>query len=60
MGCKDGVLTKPLLKNLTVNCFTFEEKARPMYNDTFRALSVPLHRKKTTTGRKKLQISNYK
>ena len=27
-GCKDAVLPKPLLRNGTINCFTFEENTR--------------------------------
>ena len=33
MGCKDAVLTKPLLKIRTKNCLTFEENTRQPYND---------------------------
>ena len=29
MGCKGVVLPKPLLKNCTINCLTFEENTRP-------------------------------
>ena len=41
MGCKDAVLLKPLLKNWTIKCLTFEESTRQPYNDNlclFRAL----------------------
>ena len=46
MGCKDAVLPKPLLKNCTINCLTFEENTRQPYNDNlsiFRALALHLH-----------------
>ena len=46
MGCKDAVLTEPLLKNHTINCFTYEENTRQPYNDNlclFRALALHLH-----------------
>ena len=33
MGCKDEVLTEPLLRNGTVNCLTSEERTRQPYND---------------------------
>ena len=44
-GCKDAVLPKPLLKNHTINCLTFEENTRQPYNDNlclFRALALHL------------------
>ena len=47
MGCKDAVLPKPLLKNCTINCLTFEENTRQPYNDNlclFRALALHLHK----------------
>ena len=40
MGCKDSVLTEPLLKNPKANCQTFEKKTRKPYKDNlclFRA-----------------------
>ena len=43
MGCKDAVLPEPLLKNHTINCLTFEENARQLYEDNlclFRALAL--------------------
>ena len=46
MGCKDAVLTKPLLKNHTMNPLTFEESTRQPYNDNLcllRALAFHLH-----------------
>ena len=46
MGCKNAVLPKPLLKNHTINCLTFEESTRKPYNDNlclFRALALHLH-----------------
>ena len=46
MGCKNAVLPKPLLKNHTINCLTFEESTRQPYNDNlclFRALALHLH-----------------
>ena len=33
MGCKNAVLSEPLLKNHTINCLTFEENTRQPYND---------------------------
>ena len=47
MGCKDAVSPKPLLKNCTINCLTFEENTRQPYNENlclFRALALHLHR----------------
>ena len=46
MGCKNAVLSEPLLKNHTINCLTFEENTRQPYNDNlclFRALALHLH-----------------
>ena len=46
MGCKNAVLSEPLLKNHTINCLTFEEFTRQPYNDNlclFRALALHLH-----------------
>ena len=46
MGYKDTVLPKPLLRNGTVNCLTFEENTRQPYNDNlclFGALALHLH-----------------
>ena len=46
MGCKNAVLPKPLLKNHTINCLTFEENTRQPYNDSlclFRALPLHMH-----------------
>ena len=46
MGCKNAVLPKPLLRNGTINCLTFEESTRQPYNDNlylFRALALHLH-----------------
>ena len=46
MGCKNAVLPEPLLKNHTINCLTFEETTRQLYNDKlclFRALALHLH-----------------
>ena len=40
MGCKDSVLTEPLLKNRKANCQTFEKNTRKPYKDNlclFRA-----------------------
>ena len=47
MGWKNAVLPKPLLKNCTINCLTFEENTRQPYNDNLcfvRALALHLHR----------------
>ena len=47
MGCKDAVLPKPLLKNCTINCLTYEENTRQPFNDNmclFRALALHLYR----------------
>ena len=46
MGCKDAVVSEPLLKNFTINCLTFEENTRQTYNSNlclFRALALHLH-----------------
>ena len=46
MGCKDAVLTEPLLRNGTINCLTFEENTRQPYKDNlclFRAPALNLH-----------------
>ena len=46
MGCKDTVLTRPLLKNHNVNCLTFERIKGQPYNDNlclFRSLALHLH-----------------
>ena len=46
MGCKNPVLTEPLIKNHTINCLTYEKNSRQPYNDNlcfFRALALHLH-----------------
>ena len=46
MCCKHTVLLEPLLRNCTVNCFTFERNTIQPYNDNlclFRALALHLH-----------------
>ena len=46
MGSKNAVLAKPLLRNGTINCLTYEENTRQPYNDNlclFRALALHLH-----------------
>ena len=46
MGCKNAVLTEPLLKTRTINCLTFDEITRQPYNDNLcllRALALHLH-----------------
>ena len=46
MGCKNAVLPKPLLKNHTINCLTFEENTRQPYNNNlclFRALALHMY-----------------
>ena len=46
MGCKNAVLPKPLMRNGTINCLTYEENKRLPYNDKlclFRALALHLH-----------------
>ena len=46
MGCKGAILPKPLLKNQTTNCLTFEENKRQPYIDNlcvFRALALHIH-----------------
>ena len=46
MGCKDADLSKPLLKNCTTNCLTYEENTRQPYNDNlclFLALALHSH-----------------
>ena len=46
MGCKNAVLPEHLLKNHTINYFTFEENMREPYNDNlclFYAPALHLH-----------------
>ena len=46
MCCKDAVLPKPVLKQCTINCFTFEENTRQPFNDNlylFRAVALGLN-----------------
>ena len=46
MGCKNGVLPKPLLRNDTINCLTYKENTGQPDNDNlcrFRALVFLLH-----------------
>ena len=46
MGCKDTVLTEPLLKNHNVNRLMFERNTRQPYDDKlclFKALALLLH-----------------
>ena len=46
MGCKNAVLTEPLLRNGTIDCLTIEESTKQPYNDNlclFRALALHLH-----------------
>ena len=46
MSCKDVVLLEPLLKNCTINCFTYEEKTRKLDNDNLCLSRAPaLHLK---------------
>ena len=41
MGCKNAVLPKPLFKSHTINCLTFEESTRQLYNDNLRLFPAP-------------------
>ena len=46
MGCKNAVLPEFLLKNLTVNCLTYEQNTKKPYKDhlcLFRPLALHLH-----------------
>ena len=46
LGCKDAVLPKPLLRNGTINCLTYEENTRQPYNHNvclFRAHALHMH-----------------
>ena len=46
MGCKDGVLPESLLKNHTVNCFSYEQNTKKPYKDNLcllGALALHLH-----------------
>ena len=46
MGCKDGVLPKLLLRNLTIKCLRLEESTKQPYNNNlcfFRAPALHLH-----------------
>ena len=58
MGCKDAVLTEPLLKNCTINLITFEKNTGQPYNNKlclFCALNLHLDRKqKLEEGTSKL------
>ena len=53
MGCKGTVSLEPLLRNSSVNCFTFERNTRRPYNDNFclfRAIALHLHGNEKTGG----------
>ena len=56
MGCMNGVLPEPLLRNGKINCLTYEKTRQP-YNDNlcfYRALGLHLHgtqRKEEETSR---------
>ena len=53
MGCKIAVLPEPLLKNHTINFFTFEENTRQPYNNNlclFRALAFHMHGNQRLAG----------
>ena len=46
MGCKDAVLPESLLRNLSINCLTYEQNTKKTYKDNvclFRALALHLH-----------------
>ena len=46
MGCKDGVLPEPILKNCSINCLVYEKTTRQPYKDKlclFRPLTFHLH-----------------
>ena len=46
MGCKDAVLPDSLLRNPSINCYTYEQNTKKTYKDNlclFRALSLHLH-----------------
>ena len=45
MGCRDAVLPESLLKNHTVNCFSYEQYKKPCKDNfcLFRALALRLH-----------------
>ena len=46
MGCKDALLPESLLKNLTVNCLTYQQNTKKPYKNNlclFRALALHLH-----------------
>ena len=57
MGCKNAVLTEPLLKNHTINCLTFEENTRQPCNDNLCLFVVVLSTcREINDWKKKLQI----
>ena len=61
MGCKNAVLSEPLLRNSTINCLTYEENTRQPYNDNlclFRAVALFFARK-STTGRRNFNIIQF-
>ena len=56
IGCKDALLTKYLLKNRMVNCFTFEENTKSPYNKNFCLLTaLALFFREIRDPKKKLQ-----
>ena len=61
MGCKDSVLTEPLLKNQNVNCLIYEQNTKKPYKDNlclFRALALQLHGNERLEGETS-KISNF-
>ena len=57
MECKKAVLPELLVKNHTINCFTYEENTRQPYNGNlclFRALARHLH------GTQRLEVETSK
>ena len=40
-GCKNAVLPEPHLKDCTINCLTFEENTRQLYNDNLCLFCAP-------------------
>ena len=56
MGCKNAALSKPLLKNHTINCLTYEENTRQLVS--FSRSCSP-HSRKSTTGRRNFEIIQF-
>ena len=56
MGCKNAVLRKPLLRNHTINCLTFQKYTRQL---VLFSSSCSQNSRKSTTGRKNFEIIQF-